>query len=72
MGEYREDGDLVADIKELQQRISALANSQGRSLYLVADRPAPSTRTGLIIFVPDAAAGSKFQGSDGTSWVSLG
>jgi hypothetical protein len=40
--------------------------------YTTAGRPAASSATGGIIFVSDAAAGSKFQGSDGVGWVSLG
>ena len=40
--------------------------------YLSANRPTASSWTGGVIFVSDAAGGSKFQGSDGTSWVSLG
>lgn len=40
--------------------------------YTNATVPAASQHTGKIIFVSDAAAGAKFQGSDGTSWVNLG
>lgn len=35
-------------------------------------RPAAADNPGAIIYVSDGAAGSKFQGSDGSSWVSLG
>lgn len=40
--------------------------------FTIATRPAASTWTGGTIFVSDGAVGSKFQGSDGTSWVGLG
>lgn len=40
--------------------------------YTTATRPAAGAWAGGTIYVSDAAAGSKFQGSDGTSWVSLG
>lgn len=40
--------------------------------YTTATRPTASDHTGGMIFVSDAAGGSKFQGSDGSSWVSLG
>jgi hypothetical protein len=37
-----------------------------------ATRPLASSSAGKIIYVRDGAAGSQFQGSNGTSWVSLG
>ncbi len=40
--------------------------------FTTATRPAAASSTGAVIYVTDAAAGSKFQGSDGASWVSLG
>jgi hypothetical protein len=40
--------------------------------YTVATRPAAATWPGAIIYVSDAAAGARFQGSDGTAWISLG
>lgn len=40
--------------------------------YTTATRPTASDWEGGMIYVSDGAAGSKFQGSDGTSWVSLG
>lgn len=38
--------------------------------FTTATRPAHAA--GKMIYVSDASAGSKFQGSDGSSWVSLG
>lgn len=35
-------------------------------------KPAASANEGNIIYVSDGAAGAKFRGSDGTSWVNLG
>ena len=40
--------------------------------YTTATLPAAADYPGALIYVSDAAAGAKFQGSDGTSWVSLG
>lgn len=40
--------------------------------YTTAERPSASEHEGAIIYVSDASAGSNFQGSDGSSWVSLG
>ena len=40
--------------------------------FTTATQPTVSSFTGAIIYVSDASAGSKFQGSDGSSWVSLG
>lgn len=40
--------------------------------YLTADIPGAADHEGEIIYVPDGAAGAKFQGSNGTAWVNLG
>lgn len=40
--------------------------------YTTATRPTASDWAGGAIYVSDGAAGSKFQGSDGSAWVSLG
>jgi len=40
--------------------------------YTVLTLPAAASWTGAIVFVSDAAPGSKFQGSDGAAWVPLG
>lgn len=41
--------------------------------YLTSGRPVLSAdERGTLIYVTDAAAGSKFQGWDGAAWVSLG
>lgn len=40
--------------------------------YSVNARPSAIVAKGLAIFVPDAAVGSRFQGSDGVNWVALG
>jgi len=41
-------------------------------VFTTATRPAAADYAGFIIYVSDGAGGSKFQGSDGSSWVSLG
>lgn len=48
----------------------AVAGSVTIGSFTSATRPAHAA--GKMIYVSDASAGSKFQGSDGSSWVSLG
>lgn len=55
----------------MRTRLAALENTNRTQIYKTATRPA-TVNEGTIIFVSDAAAGSKFQGWDGSSWVSLG
>ena len=40
--------------------------------FTVATLPTAADWTGGMIFVSDGGAGTKFRGSDGTSWLSLG
>ena len=40
--------------------------------FTEATKPSAAGNAGRLIYVSDGAASSKFQGSDGTSWVSLG
>ena len=40
--------------------------------YITTTIPLATAHEGAIIYVSDAASGAKFQGSDGTNWVSLG
>lgn len=40
--------------------------------YTTLTLPAAADWAGAILYVSDAAAGSKFQGSDGVAWVALG
>ncbi len=44
----------------------------GLAEYTVATLPDPTEFEKKIIYVSDGAAGAKFRGSDGTSWVNLG
>lgn len=41
-------------------------------ILTVATLPPAGDWTGAIVFVSDGAAGAKFRGSDGTTWLSLG
>lgn len=54
------------------KRLSAFLGRLWVTNYTVATRPTTNLHAGEIIFVSDAAAGSKFQGWDGAAWVSLG
>lgn len=40
--------------------------------FTEATKPAATGNAGRVIYVSDAVAGSKFQGSDGASWLGLG
>ncbi len=40
--------------------------------YTVATLPAVADFEGTVIYVSDGGAGTKFRGSDGSSWLSLG
>jgi hypothetical protein len=40
--------------------------------YTSASRPSAANNEGAVIYVSDAAAGTKFQGSNGSAWVPLG
>lgn len=72
LGNLQTEGDLEQWVKRLLDRLG-IRPQQQIPRFLVATRPAASAANeGLLIYVKDAAAGSKFQGSDGSSWVSLG
>jgi len=71
MSQYNERPDLLRIIQDLKARVQSLANTQATPTYTTATRPG-TRAAGTIIFVSDASAGSKFQGWDGASWVSLG
>lgn len=70
IGSLASEQDLENFVRRLFDRWGA--NRFRPPRYLTAKRPAAADKEGLIIYVPDAAAGSKYQGSDGASWVSLG
>lgn len=73
MSGYSLPPDIIDAFRALNDRIAALeARSYGLPTYTTAGRPAASSMPRGLIFVSDAAAGSQFQGSDGTSWVALG
>lgn len=44
----------------------------GLKSYEAADLPDAADWEGHVVYVSDAAPGSKFKGSDGTAWVDLG
>jgi hypothetical protein len=72
-------GALLQALQLILVKLAARVNasypkdgSEGLTAYTVATRPAATVAPGAIIYVSDAAAGAKFQGSDGTNWVNLG
>lgn len=79
------DNQNVADTQQIRDLIqqelsrsvfaSLIRQLQGgqQPVYTTATQPTATTANeGTIICVSDAAAGSKFQGSVGGSWVNLG
>lgn len=70
IGSLATEQDLENFVRRLFDRW--VARSQRPPRYLTADLPPASKKEGLVVYVPDAAAGSKYQGSDGTNWVPLG
>ncbi len=50
----------------------AMENPLPLQILTVATLPPAANWTGALVFVSDGAAGAKFRGSDGTTWLSLG
>ena len=78
-------GSLVAAVADVFRRViqrvnltlpkdgsEAMTSPLVLATYTTATRPTAADWTAGVIFVSDGAAGSVFQGSDGSSWVSLG
>lgn len=61
----RSFADVQRNFEHLEQRTGEL------DTYTVATRPT-NARPGKQVFVSDGAAGAKFQGWDGSTWVNLG
>jgi hypothetical protein len=73
LGGLQNEEQLQAFIRETLDRLGVRPASLRLPTYTTATRPAATTaNAGMPIYVSDAAAGSKFQGSNGTAWVSLG
>jgi hypothetical protein len=74
MSENRSSPTLPSIIAKLSSRVRTLEiQNAGLPVFTTATKPGATTvQAGTMIFVSDAGAGSKFQGSDGSSWVSLG
>lgn len=68
MGHYNVPPNLFDDIRRINERISALVNSQAVAQYATAGRPDPAKVKGLIIFNTTT---NKHEGSDGSSWNPL-
>jgi len=65
--------EAVREVQELFKEMVRGLNAFRAPVVTAATRPtAAQAGQGAIIFVSDAAAGSNFQGSTGTAWVSLG
>jgi hypothetical protein len=74
MSDFRGTVSLEGIIRQLRDRIATLERgSIGPPVYTTATRPDPTTvRAGTIVYVSDAAPGSKIQYSDGAAWQPLG
>ncbi len=68
--------ELIHSTAYRLNRVLAKDGSEGMEgplpLKAYTTRPTASSHTGAIIYVSNAAAGQKFQGSDGSNWVALG
>lgn len=78
-------GSLVTVLSDLFRRViqrlnlmlpkdgsEAMTSPLVLATYTTATRPAAADWGAGVIYVSDGAPGSNFQGSDGSSWVSLG
>lgn len=73
LGNLQNEDDLQNFIRVVLDRLGIRQTNYRLPTYTTTTRPAASAKNaGMAIYVSDAAAGSKFQGSDGSSWVSLG
>lgn len=74
MSDHRTQPTLSSIITKLASRVATLEiQNAGLPTFTTATKPAASTvQAGTMIFVSDAGAGSQFQGSDGTTWRTLG
>jgi hypothetical protein len=68
-----ESAGALHELNRALQEASRGVNAPSVPVYTVATRPtAAAAGQGAIILVSDGGAGSIFQGSDGTNWLSLG
>jgi hypothetical protein len=66
-----ETGHVASGVRVPAMKIPAAGVMQ-IGTFTTATRPTAASYPGAVIYVSDGAGGSKFQGSDGSSWVSLG
>lgn len=72
LGRLENEGDLERWLQAALDRLGIGKAPDRPRRFTTATLPAANKNEGLVVYVSDAAAGSKFQGSDGTSWVALG
>lgn len=74
MGEVNLPPEIGGIIGDLQRRLAELERRIARvPTCTVATRPSASAVTvGSMVFVSDATDGQRFQGSDGSTWKTLG
>lgn len=65
--------EALRELRTFHQELVQAINFFRAPVFTTATRPtAAQAGQGAIIFVSDGGAGSVFQGSTGTAWVSLG
>lgn len=65
--------EALQELRSLLQDVVQAINFFRAPTFTTATRPAASQAgAGAIVFISDAAAGSNYQGSTGSAWVSLG
>jgi hypothetical protein len=73
LGRLKDEVDLENFLREMLDRLGVRPSSLRLPTYTMATLPPATTaNAGMPVYVSDAAAGSKYQGSDGSAWVSLG
>lgn len=73
IGNLETEGDLEQWLKYALDRLGIHTGPARPPRFLTANLPAASAANeGLVVYVPDAAAGARFQGSTGSAWVPLG
>lgn len=79
IGGVSSQGALEQVVKRVLDRYGLGPNAAGliaaviAPTYTLATQPAvTAVAAGTVVFVSDAAAGAKFQGSTGAAWVNLG
>lgn len=73
IGNLATEGDLEQWVKRLLDRLGVRAGASRVPVFTVASLPAAAPENeGVLVYVRDGAAGTKWRGSNGSSWDTLG